>query len=565
MPKVIVTMPAYHAEDTLARTVSDLPSDVAEELILVDDASTDNTVQVARDLGVMTVYVHPENRGYGGNQKTCYSKALEHGADIVVLLHPDYQYDPKAVPLLIAPILGGYADMTFGSRFAGLGDPRSGGMPRYRFLGNRITTTVENLTLGSRFSEMHSGLRAYTRACLLTLPFLRYTDDFAFDSQVMVDAVTSGLRVVEVPIPTSYTRESSSISILLSVKYVAQSVAFAGRKAAIRGRRGKRFPVTYAPDSKPPMLKSLDAVPERSCALCGKNDMVLVYPSNTTGELRPKEFACTSEALAQHDDILQCRNCGMVSSKPSISSQEIIRNYSEMIDEDYLSEQEGRRELFEWALEQIGGYAMTGNRLLEVGSNVGLFLKIAEEKGWQATGVEPSKWCVDLGRQRFGVDLIQGTMDDLDWAPGTANAVVLLDVLEHLSDPVGDLSKLRKLVQDEGILALSTVNLSSIHGRVRNGSWPWFIRPHLHYFTPETLTRMLRVAGFRLVQWSVVPRWFHLSYVAKRSEPSMGLLGRTMEKVSHLVDPKLPVGWLGDVIFAVARPDSSPESEVVDP
>ena len=140
MTKVVITMPAYHAADTLERTVADIPVGIADELILVDDASGDETVAVARKLNI-TVYVHDENRGYGGNQKTCYRRALEHGADIVVMLHPDYQYDPTAVPLLIAPLLAGRADMTFGSRFAGLSDPRGGGMPLYRYLGNRTATT----------------------------------------------------------------------------------------------------------------------------------------------------------------------------------------------------------------------------------------------------------------------------------------------------------------------------------------------------------------------------------------------------------------------------------------
>ena len=212
MTKVVITMPAYHAADTLERTVADIPVGIADELILVDDASGDETVAVARKLNI-TVYVHDENRGYGGNQKTCYRRALEHGADIVVMLHPDYQYDPTAVPLLIAPLLAGRADMTFGSRFAGLSDPRGGGMPLYRYLGNRTATTLENLMLGSRFTELHSGLRAYTRRCLLELPILRYSDDFVFDSQLIVDAVTTGQRVVEVPIETRYTKESSSISV----------------------------------------------------------------------------------------------------------------------------------------------------------------------------------------------------------------------------------------------------------------------------------------------------------------------------------------------------------------
>jgi glycosyltransferase involved in cell wall biosynthesis len=241
MPKVVIVMPAYRAVQTLEKTVAAIPAGVADELLLVDDASPDGTADLARQLG-LRVHVHVTNRGYGGNQKTCYTHALSDGADIVVLLHPDYQYEPEAVPLLIAPILAGRADMTFGSRFAGLGDPMAGGMPVYRYLGNRLTTTLENLMLGARFTETHSGMRAYTRECILSLPFLAYSDDFAFDSQLLVDAVSSGQRVVEVPIPTRYTEESSSIGVGRSIRYVAASLAYCARRTAERGRRGRRNP-----------------------------------------------------------------------------------------------------------------------------------------------------------------------------------------------------------------------------------------------------------------------------------------------------------------------------------
>ncbi len=241
--RVVITMPAYGAVRTLEQTVQAIPTGLAKELILVDDASIDGTAELAKGLG-LRVFVHAVNRGYGGNQKTCYTQALRHGASVIVMLHPDYQYEPEAVPLLIAPILAGRADMTFGSRFAGLGDPLAGRMPLYRYVGNRLTTLLENLMLGSRFTETHSGMRAYTREALLSLPFLRYSNDFVFDSQLLVDAVTSGLQVVEVPIPTRYTKESSSIAITSSIRYVAASLAYCAKRSRERGRRGARSPVT---------------------------------------------------------------------------------------------------------------------------------------------------------------------------------------------------------------------------------------------------------------------------------------------------------------------------------
>lgn len=245
-PKVVITLPAYRAERTLEKTVRDIPKHMGAELILVDDASPDNTAELARSLGIR-VHVHPANRGYGGNQKTCYTIALAEDADIIVLLHPDYQYEPKAVPLLIAPILAGDADMTFGSRFAGLGDPRAGGMPFYRYLGNRTTTILQNLILGTRFTEMHSGMRAYTRECLLSLPWLSYPDDFRFDAELLIDAVTAGERVIEVPIPTRYTKESSSIALPPLVRYVFGGLKRSLKRSAGRGRRGTRRPVSDAP------------------------------------------------------------------------------------------------------------------------------------------------------------------------------------------------------------------------------------------------------------------------------------------------------------------------------
>jgi 2-polyprenyl-3-methyl-5-hydroxy-6-metoxy-1,4-benzoquinol methylase len=551
MTKVVITMPAYYAADTLERTVADIPVGIADELILVDDASDDETVAVARKLDI-TVYVHDENRGYGGNQKTCYRRALEHGADIVVMLHPDYQYDPTAVPLLIAPLLAGRADMTFGSRFAGLSDPRGGGMPLYRYLGNRTATTLENLMLGSRFTELHSGLRAYTRRCLLALPILRYSDDFVFDSQLIVDAVTTGQRVVEVPIETRYTKESSSISVARSLRYVAHSLVYCGRRTATRGRRGRRSAVTLsgARQQRPALHGSI----EHTCALCGSTQAALLYPANVTGEASVSEFSCTSGGLARHDDILRCLDCGMISSRPADTPERIVENYTAMVDERYLSEEQGRRELFRWVIDRLDGYLLPGRRLLEVGSNAGLFLSVAEQAGWHATGVEPSHWAVETGRRLFGVDLEQGTVETLDAEPGSRDAVVMLDVLEHLVDPLATLRRLRGVLHDEGMLALSTVNVAGLHARVRHGSWPWFIRPHLHYFTPETLGMMLQQAGFTMVEWRVVPRTFHASYIAGRLASSHGAAGRAAQRATHVVDPRVPVGWLGDVVFVLARP-----------
>jgi len=241
--RVIVTMPAYKAGRTLEKTLRDVPRDAVDDMLLVDDASPDDTAELARRLGIHTIE-HPVNRGYGANQKTCYDAALSRDADVVVLLHPDYQYDPKLISDLVAPILSGEADFTFGSRFRRhWRDPLKGGMPLYRWIGNRITTFIENLLLGTRFTEMHSGFKAYNRYFLENVPYRTYSDGFVFDSQMLVDAVLSRrFRIHEVAIPTRYAEESSSASIYNSIKYVLLTVVYAARGRLRRQPRGAAEP-----------------------------------------------------------------------------------------------------------------------------------------------------------------------------------------------------------------------------------------------------------------------------------------------------------------------------------
>lgn len=215
--RIIVVMPAYNAAKTLERTYRDLPDGVVDRIILVDDVSQDETVEIARRLGLKTI-VHVQNKGYGGNQKTCYLEALKDGADVVVMLHPDYQYDSTLVPELIAPILGGERDMMMGSRFLG-GQVRAGGMPTYKVIANRFLTICENLVLGTRLSEGHTGFRAYSRGMLETIPFLLNSDGFVFDSQVIAQAVAFGFCIGEIGVPTRYFEEASSVDFGHSVVY----------------------------------------------------------------------------------------------------------------------------------------------------------------------------------------------------------------------------------------------------------------------------------------------------------------------------------------------------------
>jgi glycosyltransferase involved in cell wall biosynthesis len=215
--KIIVVMPAYHAEKTLAACHAAIPHDVVDEVLLVDDASDDATVAVAKRLGIMT-HRHPSNRGYGGNQKTCYALALGRGADIVVMLHPDYQYEPRLITAMAAMVASDVYDVVIGSRILG-NTAIAGGMPRYKYFANRFLTAVQNLLLGSKLSEFHTGYRAFSRRVLETLPLARNSDDFVFDNQMLVQALAFGMRIGEISCPTRYFPEASQIDFRRSVVY----------------------------------------------------------------------------------------------------------------------------------------------------------------------------------------------------------------------------------------------------------------------------------------------------------------------------------------------------------
>ena len=240
--RITVILPAYNAARTLARTFAEIPHEIVDEVILTDDASTDDTVEHAQKLGIHTL-VHERNQGYGANQKTCYAAALARGADIVVMLHPDYQYSPKLVTAMASMIASEHYDVVLGSRILGRG-ALAGGMPLYKYIANRFLTLIENMLLGLKLSEYHTGYRAWSRTALECLALARCSDDFVFDNQMLAQAAFAGLSIGEISCPTRYFAEASSINFRRSVTYglgVLQT-ALAFRLARWKLRASPLFP-----------------------------------------------------------------------------------------------------------------------------------------------------------------------------------------------------------------------------------------------------------------------------------------------------------------------------------
>ncbi len=249
--RLIVVMPAYNAEKTLRQTYEELPHEYVDDVVLVDDASHDHTARIARDLEIRTI-VHSKNMGYGANQKTCYREALKLGADIVVMVHPDYQYSPRLVAAMASMIISGHYDVVLGSRILG-GDALKGGMPVYKYIANRFLTLIENLALGVKLSEYHTGYRAFSRTVLETLPLEENSDDFVFDNEMLAQAIAFGFNIGEISCPTKYFEDASSINFRRSVQYgfgvLSTSLKYVLHRMGIRSplfdRNGKKlFPAS---------------------------------------------------------------------------------------------------------------------------------------------------------------------------------------------------------------------------------------------------------------------------------------------------------------------------------
>jgi 2-polyprenyl-3-methyl-5-hydroxy-6-metoxy-1,4-benzoquinol methylase len=306
-----------------------------------------------------------------------------------------------------------------------------------------------------------------------------------------------------------------------------------------------------------PLSESADVSAAPACILCGRPTKLL-YPSNVPAgaPLEKGELACTSPYLAVHDDIFVCRSCGLARSAPAVGIDDIEALYRDVEDPEYFASEDERREQFRRDLERLEerGLARPPGRLLEIGSSVGLFLDEARRRGWDAVGIEPSRWAAQSAAAR-GLEVFNGTLEEFDGEQGSFDVVASWDVLEHLEDPLGALRRACELLVPGGLLVITTVNMGGFGRRLFRGRWPWFMRMHLHYFTRESLTRMVRAAGFEEIATSTEAKTLKLGYVLDRARSFLGpgaAVARALAGKLGLAERPVRID-LGDILLVEAR------------
>jgi glycosyltransferase involved in cell wall biosynthesis/ubiquinone/menaquinone biosynthesis C-methylase UbiE len=507
--KVIVVLPAYNAEKTLEKTVKDIPKDWIDDIILVDDASKDKTVEVSKKLGLKT-FVHKKNSGYGANQKTCYKEALKLGADIVVMVHPDFQYDPAFIPQMIKPIARDETDAVFGSRMLIPTNALKGGMPYWKFLANIFLTKLENFVLGMNLTEYHSGFRAYSRK-VLELPIELNSDNFVFDTEIIAQLKVAKMKIREIPITTRYFPEASMIGFRRSVNYGLSILLVMGRYLL-----NKFGLIKYS-------QFNFNVSKNHICRLCGEKKSQFFLKGNIRLENYFKEKYLITEEKTGHSDIYRCLNCDLrfVLQEFAEKTGDIMEFYKNSpLDEIYLKDLKGRQKNSRRILKNIENFRfpLAAGKILDFGCGPGLFLAEAEKFGYEIHGVELSERAVDYARERLNLDSVKrGGEEKMEEFPDNYfDVITALDVLEHVQFLAPVLDKIHSKLKPGGIFAATFPKIDTLPARLLKNYWYAMVPSHLSYFSEKSTQYLIDRSNWELVDKRYYKRYFSISYLIKR-------------------------------------------------
>ena len=504
--KIIVVLPAYNAAKTLEKTLFAIPKDWVDDVVLVDDASKDDTVAVSKRLGLKT-FVHDKNIGYGANQKTCYREALKLGADIAVMVHPDFQYDPSFIPEMIKPIANGECDAVFGSRMYIKRNALLGGMPYWKFFANIVLTWLENLVLGMNLTEYHSGFRAYSRK-VLELPLHLNSNGFVFDTEIIVQMKVAGMKIKEIPITTRYFAEASMIGFWRSVQYGLNILSV--MLHYLLDRFGIRHHEQFF------LAKNLGP----SCPNCQKRQsrIFIKGTDDLRGVLENTAYQITESNIGIYGNIYHCANCDLYFVDRSNIGEALNKYYiSQPLDNIYLKDALGRRKAFRQVLQKMNYLNPEIKRLLDIGCGPGFFLAEAKSAGLDAWGLEISNESAKFAREKLGLLQVFQNEKELELAtPQLFDSITAFDFIEHALDPKEIFIKAHKKLKREGLLVATVPIIDSLAAKLLGKKWHALVPSHLNYFTFKSLENIYRPLGYSLVGKEWHWKYLSFSYLLKR-------------------------------------------------
>lgn len=484
----MIVMPAYNAAKTLKVAYKSIPKNAADEIVLVDDYSSDNTIQVAKHLP-LTVITHSRNRGYGGNQKTCYNYALENKADIVVMLHPDNQYDPSIINELILPIKEGNADVVFASRFIRNpieGGPLKGGMPLYKYIANKLLTAIENFWLGTYFSEFHTGYRAYSGKILSKIPYWANSDDFVFDNEIIVQLVMIKAKFHEIAVKTKYFKEASSINFIRSSQY-GIGILILLLKYSLYKMKLLNFP-------------QFDFTVEKHRKNLKKNSVAITHCPNCKSKKRHIEIHGFPK---WEGDIYQCEQCGLYyyDQHPK-SIKKHYKNFYRKNSSQYNMILELIIKNFRYKrMKFINRYYPLKKKgsILDIETDRGDFLNFFKKRGWKVFGTQMNHNTINSIKRKFNITVDFGELPNLKYKKNSFSVITAFHVLEHIKNPFQYMKKIYNLLEPNGIFVVEVPQFEHALKFSYGSRWAALDIPnHLYHFDRIFLKKFLEDIGFTI-------------------------------------------------------------------